>query len=225
MSTTGTPPLRFASIPRLAFRVVDAEAVQHSATPALCFRVGIDAPDGQAIRSIILDVQIQIAARQRGYNDEEEKHLQELFGTPERWASTLRTLPWTRTTVVVAPFQGATETEVTIPCTYDLEVAGARYLAGVTQGSVPLEFLFSGSVFFTTPAGALQTTRIATDSEAGCQLPVSVWREAMDRHFPGSAWLRLSRERFEALYAFRARHSLAGWDATVDALLERADEQ
>ena len=32
----------------------------------------------------------------------------ELFGTPERLGTTLRTLPWTRTTLVVPPFEGAT---------------------------------------------------------------------------------------------------------------------
>lgn len=213
------------SIPELAFAVERAAALAHAAVPTLGFTLGISA--GRPIRSILLDVQIQIAARARGYSRAEEDRLQELFGAPERWSATLRTLPWTRTTVVAPAFTGQTEVELRVPCSYDLEVAGARYLSGLGDGTVPLEFLFSGSVFFATPDGALQITRIGSDCEAGFQLPVAVWREAMDRHFPGSAWLRLSREHFQALSAYRARRALAGWDETIDALLGQgqADER
>ena len=35
-----------------------------------------------------------------------------------------------------------------MPCTYDLEVAASRYLDALADGEVPLEFLFSGSVFY-----------------------------------------------------------------------------
>jgi len=51
-----------------------------------------------------------------------------------------------------------------------------------------------------------------------------VWREAIDRHFPQSAWLRLGRERFDRLCTFRARRGLLSWDAAVDALLEGREE-
>jgi Family of unknown function (DUF6084) len=84
---------------------------------------------------------------------------------------------------------------------------------------VPLEFLFSGTVFFTGADGALQTVRIPWTQEAEFALPVSTWREAIDRHFPDAAWLRLGRESFERLRAFRAREALASWDEAVAALL------
>lgn len=210
-------------MPELGFSIENAEAASHAAVPALRFALRIAAPAGPPIRSILLDVQIQIAARQRGYSSPEEALLEELFGTSERWGTTLRTLPWTRTTIVVPPFEGASDIELFIPCSYDLEVAGSRYFAALAEGVVPLEFLFSGSVFFTTPQGTLQTTRIASECEATYRLPVGTWREAMDRHFPGSAWLRLSRARFEALAAYKARHAYVSWDATVDALLEGSE--
>ena len=220
MAAVGNPPATsWTSIPELAFRVERAEAARHSAVPAVRFGLHVDAVGGQAVRAILLEVQIQIAARQRGYNEREEDLLQELFGAPERWSTTLRTLPWTRNTVIAPPFRGATDIDLLVPCSYDLEVAGARYLAALGDGVVPLEFLFSGSVFFSTPQGALQTTRIPSDCEASFQLAVAVWREAMDRHFRGSAWLRLGRVRFEALCAYKARHAFASWDATIDALL------
>jgi hypothetical protein len=51
---------------------------------------------------------------------------------------------------------------------------------------------------------------------------VALWREAMERHFPGAAWLRLGRESFERLTAYKARNTLLTWEQTVDALLEEA---
>jgi hypothetical protein len=51
-----------------------------------------------------------------------------------------------------------------------------------------------------------------------------VWRETMDLYFPNSAWIRLRRETLDALRAFQARAALPGWDATLEALLERAGE-
>ncbi len=171
----------------------------------------------------MLDVQIQIAARRRDYDSASSDRLLELFGTPDRWATTLRTLPWTRTTLIVPPFRGSTSLGVPIPCTYDLEVTAARYFAALDDGEVPLEFLFSGSVFFAGTGGALQTARISLDSEAEYPLPMAVWREAMDRHFPDSAWLRLGRENFKRLASYKARHSLESWDAAMDSLLGGAE--
>ena len=57
---------------------------------------------------------------------------------------------------------------------------------------MPLEFLFSGSVFY-TGEGALQAERISWESEAAYRLPVAVWKETMERHFRGTAWVRLSQ--------------------------------
>jgi Family of unknown function (DUF6084) len=221
MSVVGQPsPARSPEIPEPAFTVERAEAAAYAAAPTLVFVVGVE-ESHFPVRSILLDVQIQIAARRRGYDPAEEVLLEELFGTPDRWRTTLRTLPWARTTVIVPPFEGSASVEMAVPLSYDLEVASARYLSALADGGVPLEFLFSGSVFFTAPQGALQTTRIGSDCEATFVLPVAVWREAIDRHFPNSAWLRLGRDSFQALSAYKARHAFATWDEAVDALLER----
>jgi Family of unknown function (DUF6084) len=213
-------------IPELRFEVRGASSLDHAAVPTIAFSLAITELGGRQIRSVLLDVQIQIAARQRGYPPETQERLLELFGTPERWSSTLRTLLWTRTTVVVPPFTGTTVMEVPVPCTYDLEVTAARYLAALDRddGEVPLELLPSGTVFFTTETGALQATRIAWDHELDYRMPVAVWRQAMERHFRDSAWLRCSREQFNRLWAYRSRHTLQSWDATLDALLEKERE-
>ena len=73
------------------------------------------------------------------------------------------------------------------------------------DGEIPLDLLFSGTVFYTGAGGALQINRISWNAEAAHRLPVRVWRETMDHYFPDSAWLRLDRETFDRLVAFRAR--------------------
>src|SRR3954454_6923082 len=148
------------SIPQLAFAVQDAAPVEHAAAPMLRFAVAIDGP---AVRSILLDVQIQIAARRRPYDASAHDRLFELFGPPGGGGTTLRTLPWLRTTVVVPPFEGSTVVHVDVPCTYDLEVAAARSFDALQDGEVPLDCLFSGTVFAGAP---LQATRISWESEA-----------------------------------------------------------
>jgi Family of unknown function (DUF6084) len=106
-----------------------------------------------------------------------------------------------------------------VVCTYDLEVAAASYLAALEDGDVPLELLFSGTVFYGGADGRLQAERISWTKEATYALPVRVWRETMDGHFPGSAWLRLSRESYDRLRAYRARNAFATWDDAVATLL------
>jgi hypothetical protein len=206
--------------PALAFAVLGATAERHSAAPTLNFALRIEREGGGPVRSVLLDTQIQIAARLRPYGESEQAALVELFGTPDRWGTTLRTLLWTRTTFVVPPFSDATEIEIPVACSYDLEVSACAYLSGLQDGEVPLEFLFYGSLFYQGHGGMLQTARISWDREAEYRLPVSVWREAMDRHFPGAAWMRLGRPAFDGLRAYKAEHGLRTLEDAVERLLK-----
>src|SRR3954467_12101773 len=105
MSATGPRALASAgSIPELRFAVIDAARLEHAAVPTLRFALRIESMDGHAIRSIVLDTQIQIAARRRPYDARARDRLFELFGPEEAWGTTLRTLYWTRATLVVPPF-------------------------------------------------------------------------------------------------------------------------
>lgn len=223
-AVTPNPPVSTGSAPQLAFAVTGAESVRYAAVPTLSFRVGIESLGGESIRSIVLDAQLQIAARRRSYGAENHDRLFELFGPAASWGTSLRTLLWTRATLIVPPFDRRTEVELPVTCTYDLEVAASRYLQALQDGEVPLEFLFSGMVFYTGPSGQLQTTRISWEHEAEYRLPVGVWRETMDRHFPNSAWLRLSRASFDRLCTYKSRHALATWEDTLDSLLRGREE-
>src|SRR4051794_37854703 len=126
------------SIPQLGFAVQDAQRLAHAAAPTLRFELRVDS-GGRDIRSVLLDVQIQIAARRRGYEGADKERLFEIFGHEKDWGTTLRTLLWARTPLVVPPFSGDTVVPVDVPCSYDLEVLASRYFDALDGGTVPLE--------------------------------------------------------------------------------------
>jgi hypothetical protein len=209
------------AIPDLDFRVEGAGPQEYAAVPTIVFQLRIESSGGQAIRSTLLDSQIQISARGRDYDAADQESLADLFGSPERWGTTLRVLPWVRTTRVVPGFEGSTIVELPVVCTYDLDVIASRYFSGLRGGEVPLEFLFSGTVFYSGAGGALQTARISWEKEAAYRLPVEVWRQTMERHFPGTAWLRVSSETYDRLSTERARRGDADFEGTLGSLLEQ----
>jgi uncharacterized protein DUF6084 len=211
--------------PELTFAVEDAGALEHAAVPTLRFALRVECAGSARIRSLALNVQLRIAATRRRYSARAEERLLELFGHPEQWARSLRSLHWVNVPLQVGPFEGRTVVDLAVPCTYDLEVTATRYFQALEDGEVPLEFLFAGTVFYAGEDGGLQVAPIAWDREAEFRLPVAVWRETMDRHFPGSAWLRLGRASFERLHAYRARQALLTWDDAVDRLLRAAGEE
>lgn len=223
MTAVGPFAAPAGAIPALGFAVTDAARLEHAATPTLRFTLRVDA-GGAQVRSVMLDTQVRIAATRRAYPHSADDRLFELFGPRADWGTTLRSLLWTRTTLAIPAFTGQTEVDLLIPCTYDLDVAAAKYLGALEDGDVPLEFLFSGSLFYALPDGRLQTARLSWDLEAEYRLPVAVWRETMDHHFPDSAWLRLDRESHDRLVAYKARRALPTWSAVLDELLPAPEE-
>jgi len=206
------------ALPQLEVAVESAAAVRFAAAPtlALALRIASDRP----VRSLALNVQVRIVPTRRAYDSGDEGRLLELFGPPARWGDSLRSFLWTNATLLVPPFDGATSVELTIPCTYDLDVAAAKYFHALRDGDVPLELLFSGTVFYLGDQGQLQTAQIPWECEAQFRLPVRTWREAIDLHFPDSAWLRVRRDVFDRLVEHRARRTLPTWEAALEDLLE-----
>jgi predicted alpha-1,6-mannanase (GH76 family) len=88
---------------------------------------------------------------------------------------------------------------------------------------VPLELLFSGTVFHTGPGGALQTAQLSWEQEAAHDLPAAHWHAAMERFYGDRRWLRLEQGTFERLAAYRTRRALPSWEAAVDELLARGE--
>ncbi|WP_336206920.1 DUF6084 family protein [Nonomuraea sp. LPB2021202275-12-8] len=208
-----------AGAPALSIRVDGVRPAEFAAVPTLEFTLGIVHEGGPEVRSLALDSQIRISPAGRAYDEASRARLAELFGRGQEWGRNLRSLLWAQTVTQVPAFTGETSALVRVACTYDFEVAVAKYFDGLRDGEVPLEFLFSGTIFYLVE-GRLLAARIGWDTEARFRMPVSAWRDAMERHFPASAWLRLDRGTFDRLYAYRARHTLTGWDDVVDRLLK-----
>ncbi len=208
--------------PDLDFRIADAGVLEYAAAPTLRFGLHVENRSGESVRSVTLACQIRIATTWRQYTAGEQTRLVELFGPPGRWADTLKSLLWTHTTSIVPPFTGNCLVDLAVPCTYDFDVASSKYFHALEDGDVPLEFLFSGTIFYAGHTG-LQVAKISWEKEAKYRLPVAVWRQMMAHYFPNSAWLRLDRDTFDRLYAYKARHGLPTWEAAVEGLL-RANE-
>jgi hypothetical protein len=208
-----------AAAPTLELTVEGVSAAAHAVIPTLSFRLRLDAGDRE-VRSVTLNVQLRIDATRRRYERDDEERLLELFGARERWGRTLRSLMWANVSVTVPRFSGHTHVALHVPATYDFEVVAAKYLNALEGGEVPLELLFSGTLFYQAEDGRLQASPLSWETEAPAMLPVAVWRKAIETAFPGDAWLRLPRDSFNRLWTYRAANAFPSWEATLDALLE-----
>ena len=208
----------------LVFDCVGARADRYAVTPQMSLRLRIAETSGQKVEAIALRCQIRIEPTRRRYTDAEAERLNDLFGDTQRWADTLKPLQFTTVSVMVPGFTGSTGVELPLMLSYDLEIGSTRYFAGLEGGEIPLLLLFSGTVF-TTVDGRMQAQQVPWSKEAPYRLPVSVWREAIDVHFPDSAWIRMSLRTMDELQRFKNRQALPTWDATIAALLARADEE
>jgi hypothetical protein len=212
-------------VANLDFAVEGAEVLEFAAVPSLLFKLRIENLGEEPIRSVALNTQVRIAATQRHYDAAEQERLLEVFGETHRWGSTLRSLLWTHTILQVPPFSESTVVDMPVPCTYDFEVIAAKYFYALEDGEVPLEFLFSGTVFYAGEGGRLQVARISWEKEAQFRLPVRVWKETMEHYFPNSAWIRLRRDAFDRLYDYKVRRGLPTWEAAVEALLHASEQE
>lgn len=207
-----------AAIPELRFAIEDAQALKGAAAPTVVLRLAVERTAGAPVRSATLSVRADIAPARRAYDGATEARLVELFGPPEGWGTSLRGIGWARATVLVGPFDERTTVELPLPATYDFDVAAAKYLDALRDGEIPVELQFSGSVLYEVD-GRIQAAPIPWDREASGRVPVRVWREAMAAAFGDRAWLRLSRETFDRLYAFRTERGLTSWEAAIEELL------
>jgi len=206
----------------LSFDCIGTKVDRYAVVPALSLVLRISETSGQRVEAIAMRCQIRIEPARRRYSAAEAQRLNDLFGDTERWADTLRPMQFSTVATMVPGFSGAIEIELPVTFTYDLEVGSARYFDSLEAGEIPLRLLFSGTVF-TVADGRIQVQQVPWSKEAAYRLPVPVWREAIDAHFPNSAWIKMSRETLEELQRFKSAHALPTWDLTLDALLKRAD--
>lgn len=207
----------------LAFAITDAHPASPTASPAITFRLQIDNAGGR-VHALLLRCQARIEARVRRYAADEQQRLYELFGSPSQWERTLHAVTWAHTALVVPSFDQHVAVDLSVPCTYDLQVASAKYLHAIRDGVVPVSVLFSGSMF-RTDGERLCVEPVPWECEASFPMPARVWRDAMDQFFPGGGWIRLQRDTLDRLQACRGRCAAATWDEAIDRLMEQAAPQ
>ncbi len=208
----------------LSFTCLDVRPEAYAVAPTLLFKLRIDAAGGQRVRAIALRCQIRIEPARRGHSEQEAERLLELFGERGRWGDTLKPFQFANTSTTVASFTDSIEVDVSVPCSYDMEVAAGRYFHALQDGEIPFILLFSGTIFGDGEQ-SLWIQQVPWHAETRYRMPVAVWRDMMDMHFPGSGWLRLRRDTIDALAEFRAARALPTWDDAVITVLDAARER
>jgi hypothetical protein len=204
------------------FSVLDVVAEPYAVAPQLTARLQIDETTGQRVHAIALRCQVRIEPQRRRYDDGEQDGLRGLFGERARWGDTLKPFLWMQCNTTVQGFTGRTEADLALPCTYDLDVIGTRYLHALDAGDVPLNLLFSGTVFTRGNTG-FGVEQIPWECEARHRLPVEVWRRMIASYFPNTGWLRLDSDVLARLADFRSRRGLTSWEETMQTLLAAAE--
>jgi Family of unknown function (DUF6084) len=208
-------------VAELVFDCIGAKPEKFAVVPSMSVILRIAETTGQRVDAIALRCQIRIEPARRRYCVEEAERLNDLFGDTARWSDTLKPMQLTTVATMVPGFSGSTEINLPVAFTYDLEIGSTRYFAGLEDGEIPLLLLFSGTIF-SSVAGKLQIQQVPWSKEARFRLPLRVWREAIDAHFPDSAWIKMSASVLDELLAFKSRSALPTWDATLTALLKLA---
>jgi hypothetical protein len=205
------------------FSVLDIFTEPYAATPQLTARLRIEESTGQTVHAIALRCQVRIEPQRRGYTEADESGLRALFGDRDRWTDTLRPFMWMQCNTTVQGFTGVTEADLPLPCSYDFDVVGSRYLHALGADTVPLSLLFSGTVFTKGLAG-FGVEQVPWDCDTRYDMPVSVWKQMMEFYYPSSGWIRLDHDVLTRVADYRARHGLTTWEETVQRLLSCEDE-
>lgn len=205
--------------PDVTFSVLDVIPERYAVSPTLLAHLAVAYPGDEPIHAIALRCQVRIQPLRRGYSDAEAVGLLELFGPRERWASTQQSFPWQHAITLVPGFTGKTQATLPLPCTYDLEVAAAKYFHALRGGTIPLQFLFSGTIFGSGEQ-ALQVRPVSWNCEDHYDMPIAVWRDLIALHYPNSGWVRLSHASIAALREFKSRNGLLDLDDVIRALMD-----
>jgi len=205
-------------VAELTFDCIGAQAERYAVLPTITLKLRVSETSGQRVDAIALRCQIRIEPARRRYSPGEEARLKDLFGETMQWADTLKPMQFTNISTMISSFTGHTEVDLPVNFSYDLEIGSGRYFASLEAGEIPLLLLFSGTIFSVVD-GRMQVQQVPWSKEASFRLPVSVWREAVDVHFPNMAWITMSRETFHGLERFKTARALPTWDATLTTLL------
>jgi hypothetical protein len=79
-------------------------------------------------------------------------------------------------------------------------------------------------LYFAGDTVPLQVAPVAWSKETCSRLPVRVWKEMMDAHYPDTVWLCLRRDVVDRLNDYKSRNGIPTWDQAMESALDAADE-
>lgn len=205
--------------PEPEIEIVSVEPVRRVAAPTLRFRIRIDDPSRRPVFMIALSAVVTVEPSKRAYDEATRAKLVELFGEPERWATTTVNFRWTSLDALVPAFTGTTELDLSIPCTYDHEVAATKYFHGLADGQAPIRFHFSGRIYYDGGDGRLQYVQVPWDCSVRFSMPVEAWKGAIAEAYPFRGWIPLDTETIDRLQRLKVERGLPTFDAAVGELL------
>jgi hypothetical protein len=210
-------------MPDLKFEIISSEVKPYAVMPSLSFKLKItNQTENEEIYAAALKCQVMIEAVKRTYDEDAKDKLHELFGEPYRWDETLRTFFWTIINIPVPRFSGSTIVEIIIGCSEDQALAAGKYFYAVSDGSIPLSFLFSGTLFYKNPEDNLQVTLVPWEKEALHKMPARLWSEMMDEYFPNTRWVRLQKDIYEKLVQYKSQSKYPTLETCLETLLNEA---
>ncbi len=213
-------------MPELNFDILSAEIKPYAVAPTIIFKLKItNKIEKEEVYAASLKTQIRIDAMHRKYEQDTKARLLEVFGAPERWGQTLKSLYWKQITIPVPRFTGETVIDIPLECSEDMSASVGKYMHAVEEGPVPLAFIFNGSIFYNGHEKNVQVKQLPLDKEAVYALPIEKWDNLLESYFPDSKWLRVSNKIFDKLNAYKAKNAHPTLNHCLKALVDNALEK
>ena len=92
-----------------------------------------------------------------------------------------------------------------VACSYDLELAAAKYLHSLPDGEAPLALHFNGTIYYPGDDGGLQMVLVPWTKSIDFRMPVSVWSETVEHYYPNTGWVALRVRDARGAPAVQAR--------------------
>jgi hypothetical protein len=79
-------------------------------------------------------------------------------------------------------------------------------------------------IYYPGEDGRLQMALIPWSKSIDFRMPVSVWQQTIAHYYPGTAWIAIRAETFEALQKQKLARGLATLDSCIADLLQTRDD-
>ena len=196
----------------LRFACTGARPEPFAAGPSLLFDLRIATPPDVACTRSRCAPRSGSSRGSRKYTPEEQARLVDLFGEPARWGETLNPLQLATVATTVAGFTDEITATVTVPLTYDLDIAATKFCHGLRRRRDPAAPAVRGHRVL---PGRRRRAGRAGAVERGGDVPAAGGHLARGH---GRPLPRLHASSgcppatLDALSAYRSKHVITTWD-------------